>query len=69
MSKTDQAISRFKGIADTLTDEVVELKNGNKQFIHHVNGNPKHKLVIGSSRRGKSIITDVNAASQSEKLD
>ncbi|MBW0298849.1 hypothetical protein B4P00_22030 [Shewanella xiamenensis] len=67
MSKTDQAISIFKGIADTLTDEVVELKNGRQQFIHHVNGNPNHKLVIGSSRRGKSIISDVNAVSQSDE--
>lgn len=59
MTKTDQSISIFKGIADTLTDEVVELKNGRKQFIHHVNSNPNHKLVIGSSSRGKSVFSNM----------
>lgn len=37
MSKTEQAISIFEVVADTLTDEVVELENCRKQFIHHVN--------------------------------
>jgi hypothetical protein len=67
MSKTDMAISIFKVVADTLTDEVVELKNGRKQFIHYVDSNPNHKLVIGSSFRGKTIFSNVTDGAQSDK--
>jgi hypothetical protein len=65
MSITDQAVSNVKGIADALTDEVVALKNNNQQYVHHINGDPKNKLVIGSSRRGKSIFSDIT---ESKKL-
>lgn len=59
MSITDQTVSNVKWIADTLTDEVIELKNGNQQYVHHINGDPKNKIVIGSSRRGKTIFSDM----------
>lgn len=58
--QVDHAVSDLKGIADALTDEVVERENGSQQFVHHIYGDPKNKLVIGSSRRGKSIFSDMN---------
>jgi hypothetical protein len=63
--QVDQALTDVKGIADALTDEVVEQGNGNQQYVHHINGDPKNKLVIGSSRRGKSIFSGMNEVKNS----
>lgn len=64
--QVDQAASDVKGIADALTDEIVERENGRQQYVHHINGDPKNKLVIGSSRRGKSILSDMNEMKNSK---
>jgi hypothetical protein len=55
MSNIDHEIASVKGIADAMTDEVIDAGNGKQQYVHHVHGNPKNKLVIGTSGRGKSI--------------
>lgn len=60
--QVNQVVSDVKGIADALTDEIIERENGIQQYVHHINGDPKNKLVIGSSRKGKSILSDMNEA-------
>lgn len=63
----DQAASDLKGIADALTDEVIDRENGSQQYVHHINGDPKNKLVIGSSRRGKSISSNMTESKSSKQ--
>ena len=42
---------------DILTDEVQETRNGSTLDIHYIGGNPNRKLVLGSSRKGKTVFT------------
>ncbi len=46
-------LSRF----ESLIDEEVETKSGATLLVHHINGNENNQLVVGTSRKGKSIIT------------
>ena len=49
----DKEVSTITEVFDALTDEVIKGKNSD-QLIHHLNGDSKNKLVIGSSGKGKS---------------
>lgn len=50
----NKAVLDVKLTADALTDEVVELGNGNQQYIHHIDSDPKNKFVIGSGGKDRS---------------
>ena len=50
----DVEAGAVKAALDALTDEVIESGQGPDLLIHHIEGSPKNKLVVGTSSRGKS---------------
>ena len=47
-------IGKINSALDGLTDEVIESGNGAGMLVHHIDGNPNNKLVLGTIRKGKS---------------
>lgn len=52
----DSEIGMIKTALDSLTDEVIASRNGGNLLVHHIDGNPQNKLVIGTVRMGKHSI-------------
>ena len=51
----DSLASDVLATLNTLTDEVRITDNGSIQDIHYIDGNPNHKFVLATSRKGKTI--------------
>ena len=50
----DAEAGGVKAALDALTDEVIESEQGSDLLIHHIEGDTRNKLILGTSGKGKS---------------
>lgn len=56
MENINSQVGQIKLSVDSLTDEIIQTRNGGGLLVHHINGDQKNKLVVGTMRRGKSFL-------------
>lgn len=56
MENINSQVGLIKLSVDSLTDEIIQTRNGGEMLVHHINGDPNNKLVVGTIRRGKSFL-------------
>lgn len=56
MDNINAQVGLIKLAFDSLTDEIIQARNGGAMLVHHINGDPNNKLVVGTMRRGKSLL-------------
>lgn len=56
MDNINAQVGLIKLAFDSLADEIIQARNGGEMLVHHINGDPNNKLVVGTIRRGKSLL-------------
>lgn len=69
MSDMDALATDVLNRFNSLVDEEVETNNGSIELIHHINGNKKDQLVVGISRKGKTIFAQCPVCNNGFKSD